>query len=120
MVREVIKTADGSKTIRIVELDENYHSNHGALQEADHVFIMNGIDAFKDKKNLSIFEMGFGTGLNAFLTCLYAQENDLIIDYDGIEAYPVSIEEINQLDYESLKVLKIVLFLIEFTRLLGM
>ena len=103
MKREVIETADGSKTIRIVDLDENYHSNHGALQEAEHVFIQNGIVTFKDKKQLSIFEMGFGTGLNAFLTCLYAQENDLIIDYDGIEAYPVSIEEMNQLDYGSLK-----------------
>jgi tRNA U34 5-methylaminomethyl-2-thiouridine-forming methyltransferase MnmC len=103
MKREVIETADGSKTIRIVDLDENYHSNHGALQEAEHVFIQNGIAAFKDKKDISIFEMGFGTGLNAFLTCLYAQENNLIIDYDGIEAYPVSIEEMNQLDYDSLK-----------------
>ena len=103
MKREIIETADGSKTIRIVDLDENYHSNHGALQEAEHVFIQNGIVTFKDKKQLSIFEMGFGTGLNAFLTCLYAQENDLIIDYDGIEAYPVSIEEMNQLDYGSLK-----------------
>jgi tRNA U34 5-methylaminomethyl-2-thiouridine-forming methyltransferase MnmC len=103
MKREIIETADGSKTIRIVDLDENYHSNHGALQEAEHVFIQNGIVSFKDKKQLSIFEMGFGTGLNAFLTCLYAQENDLIIDYDGIEAYPVSIEEMNQLDYGSLK-----------------
>ena len=103
MKREVINTADGSKTIRIVDLDENYHSSHGALQEAEHVFIKNGIEAFKDEKHLSIFEMGFGTGLNAFLTCLNALENDLNIDYDGIEAYPVSIEEMNQLDYDSLK-----------------
>jgi tRNA U34 5-methylaminomethyl-2-thiouridine-forming methyltransferase MnmC len=103
MKREVINTADGSKTIRLVDLDENYHSSHGALQEAEHVFIHNGILAFKDEKHLSIFEMGFGTGLNAFLTCLYSLQNDLKIDYDGIEAYPVSIEEINQLDYDSLK-----------------
>ena len=88
MKREVVKTADGSKTIRLVDLDENYHSRHGALQEAEHVFIHNGILAFKHEKHLSIFEMGFGTGLNAFLTCLYSLENDL---------------KINQLDYDSLK-----------------
>lgn len=102
MQREIIETNDGSKTIRIIDLDENYHSHHGALQEAKHVFIQYGLDYFKDKKNLSIFEMGFGTGLNAFLTAIETIHSDKKIEYTGIEAYPVSEEEVHLLGYNQL------------------
>lgn len=102
MQREIIETSDGSKTIRIIDLDENYHSHHGALQEAKHVFIQYGLDYFKDKKNLSIFEMGFGTGLNAFLTAIETIHSDKKIEYTGIEAYPVSEEEVHLLGYNQL------------------
>lgn len=102
MQREIIETNDGSKTIRIIDLDENYHSHHGALQEANHVFIQYGLDYFKDKKNLSIFEMGFGTGLNAFLTAIETIHSDKKIEYTGIEAYPVSEEEVHLLGYNQL------------------
>lgn len=102
MQREIIETSDGSKTIRIIALDENYHSHHGALQEAKHVFIQYGLDYFKDKKNLSIFEMGFGTGLNAFLTAIETIHSDKKIEYTGIEAYPVSEEEVHLLGYNQL------------------
>jgi len=102
MKREIIQTADGSKTIRISDLDENYHSHHGALQEAKHVFIQYGLDYFSDKKNLSIFEMGFGTGLNAFLTAIEIINSHKNIEYTGIEAFPVSEEEVNLLGYNQL------------------
>ena len=74
MKREVVKTADGSLTIHIPEMNENYHSGHGALQEAKHVFIQHGLLEFKDREEVAVFEMGFGTGLNALLTlenCLF-------------------------------------------------
>ena len=99
MKREIVETEDGSKTIRIVDLDENYHSSHGALQEALHVFIKNGLLEFKDKSQISIFEMGFGTGLNAFLSAIKAKELKLKIEYSGVEAYLVSESEINALGY---------------------
>jgi tRNA U34 5-methylaminomethyl-2-thiouridine-forming methyltransferase MnmC len=99
MKREVIKTSDGSKTIRILELDENYHSIHGALQEANHVFIKYGLEGLGTKKTLSIFEMGFGTGLNAFLTALKARDLQVKVEYQAIEAYPVSREELQELGY---------------------
>ena len=99
MKREIVETEDGSKTIRIVDLDENYHSSHGALQEALHVFIKNGLLEFKEKSQISIFEMGFGTGLNAFLSAIKAKELKLKIEYSGVEAFPVSVSEINALGY---------------------
>lgn len=99
MKREVIQTSDGSKTIRIIDLDENYHSSHGAFQEAEHVFIKYGLLELKDKNELRIFEMGFGTGLNAFLTAVKATELNLKVEYHGIEAYPVSKEELFDLQY---------------------
>ena len=102
MKREVIETGDGSKTIRIIDLDENYHSTHGALQEAEHVFIKNGLLEFIDKSQISIFEMGLGTGLNAFLSAIKANDLKLKIEYTGIEAFPVSIDELNQLGYHDI------------------
>ena len=106
MKREVIVTADGSKTIFIPEWNEHYHSKHGAVQEALHVFIKHGLDYFtQDAKStpatISILEMGFGTGLNAFLTLLEAQKHAFKMHYTGIEAFPVSHEELALLNYTS-------------------
>lgn len=97
MKREIIITADGSKTIQIKEWDEQYHSKHGAIQEAYHVFIKMGLDLFENSVN--ILEIGFGTGLNAFITLLESQKRNLKINYTGVEAYPVSMEEIEELNY---------------------
>ena len=102
MKREVIVTADGSKTIYIQEMDENYHSNHGALQEANHVFIQNGLQYINNQQAISVFEMGFGTGLNALLTLVEAEKNKKKINYVGIEAFPVEIELIKKIGYEQL------------------
>lgn len=102
MKREIVETGDGSKTIRIVDLDENYHSSHGALQEALHVFIKNGLLEFKEKSQISIFEMGFGTGLNTFLSAIKSSELKLKIEYSGVEAFPISEDEIIALEYAQL------------------
>jgi tRNA U34 5-methylaminomethyl-2-thiouridine-forming methyltransferase MnmC len=97
--REIFITADGSTSIHLVNLDEQYHSKHGAIQEAYHVFIKNGLDCFVDNSKISILEIGFGTGLNAFITLLEAKKRSLTIDYFGIEAYPVNAKEIAQMNY---------------------
>ena len=100
MKREIIITDDGSTTIRIPDWDENYHSTHGAIQEAKHVFIKNGLDLFQKQDSISILEIGFGTGLNAFITFLETLTKDKV-NYVGIEAYPISEEEIAQMNYVS-------------------
>ena len=97
MKREIIRTEDGSTTIRIPDWDECYHSRHGAIQEAYHVFIKNGLSLFEGKP-LSILEIGFGTGLNAFITAIESQRHGNI-DYVGVEAYPVSAEELQAMNY---------------------
>jgi tRNA U34 5-methylaminomethyl-2-thiouridine-forming methyltransferase MnmC len=101
MKRKLIITNDGSSSIFIPEMDETYHSFHGALQEAVHVFIKNGLNAI-DKKEIAIFELGFGTGLNALLTLEASRNKEIQIDYTGIEAFPVEHELINSLNYTSI------------------
>lgn len=98
MKREIIQTLDGSTTIHIAEWDECYHSKHGAIQEAQHVFIKNGLSLFPDR-NVSILEIGFGTGLNAFITFLESKKRNQSIDYVGVEAYPITAEEIVSMNY---------------------
>lgn len=123
MKRNIITTSDGSKTIQIEEWNEQYHSIHGAIQEANHVFLKHGLQnychtersrsAFENNLKIdnnchtelaevSILEIGFGTGLNAFLTLIEAEKLKLNINYVGIEAYPVELNEINQLNYVEL------------------
>ncbi len=105
MKREIITTGDGSKTIQISEWDEQYHSKHGAIQEARHVFLGMGLQHYVSKmpttQPIAILEMGFGTGLNALLTLFEAQALNTEIEYTGIEAYPVSEEEVAAMDYSS-------------------
>ncbi|SDI13696.1 tRNA U34 5-methylaminomethyl-2-thiouridine-forming methyltransferase MnmC [Flavobacterium omnivorum] len=100
MKREIIQTLDGSTTIHLTEWDECYHSKHGAIQEAQHVFIKNGLSLFQNQK-VAILEIGFGTGLNAFITLLEAKKTQQTIDYVGVEAYPISAEEVLKMNYVS-------------------
>ena len=99
MKREFVKTQDGSMTIFIPEMDETYHSTHGAIQEAEHVFIEYGLRAIDSSKKMSvrIFEVGFGTGLNALLSMKHNPHPYL--DYDAIEAYPVTKDQADKMRY---------------------
>ena len=117
MQRKIITTADGSNTIQIEEWNEQYHSIHGAIQEANHVYIKHGLLFCIDQQkpsiensrtlesatstcpDLSILEIGFGTGLNAFLTLLQAEKHQLKVRYVGVEAFPISSNEIEALNY---------------------
>jgi tRNA U34 5-methylaminomethyl-2-thiouridine-forming methyltransferase MnmC len=99
MERKIIVTSDGSKSLYLPDLDETYHSRHGAVQEAYHVFIRNGLDLYKDGSELRILEMGFGTGLNCFITWLESRRRTLTVHYRGLEAFPVAQNIIDDLDY---------------------
>ena len=98
MEREIIQTLDGSTTIHLKEWDECYHSKHGAIQEAQHVFIQNGLSLFPNQ-SVSILEIGFGTGLNAFITLLESKKLHQSIQYVGVEAYPVNAAEVIAMNY---------------------
>ena len=100
MKREILITSDGSTTIHLPDWNEQYHSKHGAIQEAYHVFIKYGLE-FLNKKDISVLEIGFGTGLNTLITFIESKKNKQKINYIGVEAYPVSIEEVDKLNYVS-------------------
>lgn len=102
--RKIIVTDDGSHSLLVPELNEQYHSVHGAKQEAEHVFLKMGLDDRLDDgyKSISVFEVGFGTGLNALLTANWAKENKTSVAYTSIEKYPVADEEFNLLNYGDL------------------
>lgn len=101
MKNKIVKTSDGSHSLYVEELDEHYHSYHGAIQEAKHVFIKNGFNYFNNSL-INILEVGFGTGLNALLTYLEADKKNLKVNYSGLELYPVPISLIKQLNYVQL------------------
>jgi len=87
---QIVKTSDGSDTIFVPELNEHYHSIHGAVQESQHIFISNGFD-YCNADPISIFEVGFGTGLNALLTAIRSRTGSRIVNYTSIEKYPLPV-----------------------------
>ena len=99
----IVTTADGSKTIYNAQVGEHYHSRNGALQESRHVFVNAGMRHFlttNDAKAVSILEVGFGTGLNFLLSAGDCIDNQITLNYTGIEAYPLTPEMMAQTGYE--------------------
>lgn len=92
------ETKDGSTTLYVADINETYHSSHGAMQEAKHVFIMNGLELLS-KDCIHVLEVGFGTGLNALLTSDFSVRNKQQINYVGLETVPLKIEIIDKLNY---------------------
>ncbi|MCH2022671.1 MAG: tRNA (5-methylaminomethyl-2-thiouridine)(34)-methyltransferase MnmD [Saprospiraceae bacterium] len=102
-MNKLIQTEDGSHSIHSSQFNVNYHSLHGAIQETQTVFIDAALN-FKSayKKQISILGIGFGTGLNAFMTYLEANKQELDIKYTAIEAYPIEMHLAQQLNYPEL------------------
>ncbi len=98
MPHQLIQTEDGSITLYVPELNEHYHSVHGAIQESIHIFIRAGLDFYLTSPEhrpptevpLSILEAGFGTGLNAYLSLLRSEELQLPLDYHSVEKISVT------------------------------
>lgn len=102
MKSRIIITKDGSHTLYSEQFDATYHSIHGAVVESEHVFIKNGLLFQVERLNLksvNILEMGFGTGLNAFLSYVSSEQLKFHINYHSIEAFPVATEEVEKLNY---------------------
>ncbi|WP_242921281.1 tRNA (5-methylaminomethyl-2-thiouridine)(34)-methyltransferase MnmD [Pontibacter liquoris] len=97
---EIRQTKDGSNTLYVPELNEHYHSVHGALQESQHVFIKHGLEhVLATKKDIKVLEVGFGTGLNAILTYPFALAQKAFIQYDSIEKFPLQNDVVAELGY---------------------
>jgi tRNA U34 5-methylaminomethyl-2-thiouridine-forming methyltransferase MnmC len=99
---QIITTSDGSHSLLNKVLNETYHSYHGARQESIHVFVGNGLEFWLSKSTADsarIFEVGFGTGLNALLTLQFALQSEIKISYTSIESCPLSREIWSSLNY---------------------
>jgi tRNA U34 5-methylaminomethyl-2-thiouridine-forming methyltransferase MnmC len=98
--RKIILTADGSHSIELVDMNEHYHSVHGAIQESQHVFIEYGLKQIAEFKNeISILEIGMGTGLNVLLTYIFGVESNYKVKYLALEPYPIQEDTWQQLNY---------------------
>ena len=100
---EVKQTNDGSNTLFVPELNEHYHSVHGALQEALHVFIKHGLQPTLENATepVRLLEIGFGTGLNAILTLQTFLTQNHSVFYDSLEKYPLAEDLIKELHFEN-------------------
>ena len=99
MKLEIVETLDGSLTIYLKAIDEHYHSTYGAIQESQHVFIQEGFDQCK-LMEIRLLEIGFGTGLNCFLTLLESKKTSKIVNYASIEKFPVPESIWSKLNYD--------------------
>ena len=101
---DILATKDDSHTLYSSKYGAHYHSIHGALEESIHIFISAGLyRAHRSGKTaVSIFEMGFGTGLNAYLTAIETKRLNISIDYSSIESDPITMSQAQNLNYPSL------------------
>ncbi len=100
---KIIETQDGSHSILSHQYGVSYHSKYGAITESKHVFIEAGLyPQIIQNERAKVLEIGFGTGLNAFLTYLEAEKRKAAIYYEGIEAFPLSADQYEQLNYPEL------------------
>lgn len=99
---ELFITQDGSHSLHSAQFGVSYHSKYGAITETQHVFINAGLlHKAKEQSALSVLEIGFGTGLNAYMTLLEAVNSNLQIDYVTYEAFPISQTQVKALNYTS-------------------
>ncbi|GHT32344.1 hypothetical protein FACS189434_03860 [Bacteroidia bacterium] len=98
---KIVETQDGSHTVYAPAFDEHYHSTNGAVQESRYIFINAGLKMC-EKTEIRVFEVGFGTGLNAFLALLEAEQSGKKVFYSTIELYPLAAEDIEKLNYPQL------------------
>jgi tRNA U34 5-methylaminomethyl-2-thiouridine-forming methyltransferase MnmC len=103
-MNELILTGDGSHTLKSNHFDATYHSIHGAIEESNVVFIQAGLNPFIQQKreNICILEVGFGTGLNAYLTYLNTEKSGMQVHYHSLEPYPIDEASFMALNYNEI------------------
>ena len=98
MKLELVKTIDGSNSLKNLIINDSYHSKYGAINESKHIFINNGLKRIS-KKKIRVLEIGFGTGLNALLTQLYCDKKEQNIIYHTIDNLPLKKDTYSSLNY---------------------
>jgi len=102
-VARIIETEDGSHSLYSEQFAVGYHSKYGAIQESQHVFIQAGLaPALANKSAVRVFEMGFGSGLNAYLSLLFSNEQQKTIYFETVESFPIPLDQASVLNYASL------------------
>ena len=104
LMTQIIVTNDGSHTLLDENFNEHYHSVHGAIGESEYIFIEQGLKKvlkpeIHEESVINIFEVGFGTGLNAFLTLLFVKNTNFVIKYTSIEKSPLDSSIWQSLNY---------------------
>ena len=102
---KIIKTSDGSHSIHNDKINETYHSIHGSIAESNHVYINSGFKYILDRgkeKDISVLEIGFGSGLNFLLLKKYIEKKRLSIYYHTIEPFPLPEDIYKKLNYVKL------------------
>ena len=102
---KIITTSDGSHSLLNEELNETYHSVHGAIQESCHVFIQRGLQFYIEEvrpNNISVLEVGFGTGLNTLLSVSHVIDSPIVIQYTTLELFPLQEEVWSVLNYSQM------------------
>ncbi len=105
-------TEDGSHTLYVPGIDEHYHSTHGAIQESMHVYIEAGLCHCRAPE-INLMEIGFGSGLNAFLTLLEAEKLQKMIHYTTLELYPLPVVDAEKLNYVVRRMLQTAGYIVE-------
>jgi tRNA U34 5-methylaminomethyl-2-thiouridine-forming methyltransferase MnmC len=93
-------TEDGSDTLFVPGLKEHYHSVFGAIAESRHIYLEAGFrHVYKPTETIRILEIGFGTGLNALLTCIESEISGCYVEYTAIELYPLNEEIFSRFNF---------------------
>jgi len=96
-------TGDGSHTLFVPELGEHYHSVFGAIAESRHIFLEAGFKYLnRSFEPVDILEIGFGTGLNALLTCIESEVSGRQVKYTTIELNPLEEDIYSVLNFADL------------------
>lgn len=99
----ISRTRDGSTTLYSDRFGQHYHNPNGAVAESRQVFFETaGVPAILEKKDqLTVFETGFGTGLNLILMLDYLSRTGsrCSVQYVSIEAYPIPATRAEDLDF---------------------
>ncbi len=98
-------THDGSATLYSGRYAQTFASERGALSEAEHVYLVgSGVEQrLSEGHSVRVLEVGFGTGLNFFVTAAACRKNPAArLEYTALEHTLLDAATVQQLAYGNL------------------